>query len=151
MAGLTAKDIMFPRMSLPTSEKGDSLINKLTCPYAGLPVVNDEMEVMGIVTEYDILNALKEQRTVHEFSAESIMSCGHPEHGVCTSPVTVEAGASINEIVDLFFEQKLSILPVVEGKKLIGLVTRKSIINVLSERGLWKEHELQQRVHTVSR
>ncbi|MDA8157097.1 MAG: CBS domain-containing protein [Actinomycetota bacterium] len=151
MASITAKDIMYPRMSLPTNEAGSSLINKLTCPYPGLPVVNEDLEVMGIVSEYDVFTALKEGRTVHEFSAESIMSCGHAEHGNCMSPVTVQAATPIEEIVGLFLESKLSVLPVVEGKKLIGLITRKSVINVLAEKGYWKEHELQQRVHTVSR
>jgi hypothetical protein len=76
MTGLLAKDIMHPRVSLYVKDKGDVVVNKLLVNYPGLPVVNDDGEVVGIVSEYEVLDAMKEHRTVHEFSAESIMSCG---------------------------------------------------------------------------
>jgi CBS domain-containing protein len=142
---------MYPRMSLPAKMKGDIVMEKLTCPYPALPVVNDNQEVIGVVSEYDILEAVRENRTIHEFSAESIMSCGHAEHGVCATPVTVNTDTPIEDIVDLFYESRLSVLPVLEGKKLAGLVTRKSIINAMAEEGFWSEHEFKQRVKTVSR
>jgi CBS domain-containing protein len=127
--------------------KGDELIEKMMCPYPALPVVNDNLEVMGIVSEYDVFGALEEGRTIHEFSAESLMSCGHSEHGACKSPVTVTPDTPIEKIVDLFYQNSssLSIVPVVEQKKLVGIIGRKNIINALAERGFWKEHEFQKR------
>nr|MDA8085946.1 CBS domain-containing protein [Nitrospiraceae bacterium] len=73
MTAMTAKDIMHPRLSLPQKEPGQSLVNKLLCSYPGLPVVNENDQVIGIVTEYDVFDALMNNRTVHEFSAESSM------------------------------------------------------------------------------
>lgn len=151
MSCIKAKDIMYPRMSLPAKMKGDIVLDKLTCPYPALPVVNEAREVIGIVSEYDILEAVRENRTIHEFSAESIMSCGHAEHGVCSTPVAVQMDAAIEDIVDLFYESKLSVLPVLDGKQLAGLITRKSVINAMAEEGFWAEHEFKQRVKTVSR
>ncbi len=146
MSCRVAKDIMYPRVSLYAKEKGEELIKKLMSPYPGLPVVNENDEVIGIVSEYDILDALKEGRTIHEFSAESIMSCGHAEHGVCSIPVTVTPNTAIEDIADLMYARNVTLLPVVEGKKLVGIVTRKSIINALAEKGFWPEHEFQKRV-----
>ena len=117
------KDIMHPRVSLPAKLKGQELVEKLMCGYPALPVVDDNLEVMGIVSEYDVLSAVKEGRTIHEFSAESLMSCGHAGHeGVCTKPVTVAVDAPIEEIVDLFYGNSsgLSILPVVDKNRLVG-------------------------------
>jgi CBS domain-containing protein len=140
-----AKDIMYPRVSVPAKMSGHELVQKLMCPYPGLPVINEKQEVIGIVSEYDVLNALREGRTIHEFSAESLMSCGHAEHGVCSSPVTVQADAPIEDIADLMFALGFTVLPVVSGKCLIGLITRKSIINAMTEKGFWHEHEFKKR------
>ena len=149
MSCIRAKDIMHPRVSLPSKMKGEEVVEKLMCSYPALPVVNDKLEVMGIVSEYDVLSAVKEGRTIHEFSAETLMSCGHAEHeGVCSNPVTVAVDTTIEEIVDLFYgnSSSLSSLPVVEKKKLVGIISRKNIINALGEKGFWKEHEFQKRV-----
>lgn len=146
MSCITAREIMYPRVSVPAKMKGEELILKLMCPYPALPVVNDDFEVIGIVSEYDILSAIREGRTVHEFSAESIMSCGHAEHGVCSKPVTVPADSSIEDIAALLFSASFTVLPVVQDKMLVGLISRKSIINAMTEKGFWHEMDFQKRV-----
>ena len=149
MSCIKAKDIMHPRVSLPAKMNGQELVEKLMCGYPALPVVNDKLEVMGIVSEYDVMGAIKEGRTIHEFSAESLMSCGHAEHeGVCSKPMTVASDAPIEDIVNLFYQNSgsLSVLPVVDKKKLVGIISRKNIINALAEKGFWKEHEFKKRV-----
>jgi CBS domain-containing protein len=146
MSCVIAKDIMHPRVSLPAKEKGIELLKKLMCPYPALPVVNDNLEVIGIVSEYDILDALKEGRTIHEFSAESVMSCGHAEHEVCSTPVTVTSDTPIEDIVEIMYSLGFSILPVVKNKKLVGIISRKNIINAMAEQGFWPEHEFKKRV-----
>ena len=146
MPCVVAKDIMHPRVSLPAKEKGIELLKKLMCPYPALPVVNDNLEVIGIVSEYDILDALKEGRTIHEFSAESVMSCSHAEHEVCSTPVTVTSDTPIEDIVEIMYSLRFSILPVVKNKKLVGIISRKNIINAMAEQGFWPEHEFKKRV-----
>src|SRR3990172_5736776 len=103
MVRLYAKDIMHPRISLYFKDKGSDLVKKMLVNYPALPVVNDDLEVVGIVSEYDVLDALKEKRTIHEFSAESLMSCGHAEHGACKDPVTISSDTPIDEIVDTLY------------------------------------------------
>jgi CBS domain-containing protein len=147
MAGLLAKDIMHPRVSLYVKDKGDVVVNKLLVNYPGLPVVNDDREVVGIVSEYEVLDAMKEHRTVHEFSAESIMSCGHAEHsGVCAEPITISMYTPIEDVAMTFYEKRVSILPVVDDKKkLIGIIGRKNIIVAITEHGFWPQAEFQKR------
>jgi CBS domain-containing protein len=137
---------MFPRVSLYAKDKGSELVKKLMINYPALPVVNDNFEVIGIVSDYDVLDALNEKRTVHEFSAESLMSCGHAEHGVCTEPLTISANMPIDDIVNTLYKERVSILPVVdEKKKLVGIITRKSIINLITELGFWPDVEFRKR------
>jgi CBS domain-containing protein len=147
MTTLRAKDIMHPRLSLYIKENGVNLVKKLLAGYPGLPVVNDKLEVVGIVTEHDVLGALKEKRTIHEFSAESLMGCGHSEHGVCKEPLTISMDASIDDVVGIFHEERVPILPVVDDKKrLIGIISRKNIITAMIEEGFWPQAEFQKRV-----
>ncbi len=147
MARLLAKDIMHPRVSLYVKDSGRDVVKKLMVSYPALPVVNDDLEVVGIVSDYDVLDAIKEKRTIHEFSAESLMSCGHAEHGICTEPVTISWDMPIDDIVNMLYEVRLSILPVVdEKKKLVGIVSRKNIIYAVAEQDFWPEMEFQKRV-----
>ena len=147
MPARTAKDIMHPRLSLPQKEPGHSLINRLLSSYPGLPVVDDEDRVVGIVTEYDVFDALVNNRTIHEFSAESIMGCGHMEHeGVCNEPVSVSQNTPVDRVLEIMYKEKMSILPVVENEKnrrLVGIISRKNLISALAERNFWPEHEFQ--------
>ncbi len=149
MTGLLAKDIMHPRVSLYVKDKGDVVVNKLLVNYPGLPVVNDDREVVGIVSEYEVLDAMKEHRTIHEFSAESIMGCGHAhaEHSeVCAEPLTVSMYTPIEDVAMTFYEKRVSILPVVDDKKkLIGIIARKNIIVAIAEHGFWPQAEFQKR------
>jgi len=147
MARLTAKDIMHPRVSVPAKENGQELVKKMMCGYPALPVINDRLEVIGTVSEYDILDAIKEGRTINEFSAESIMSCGHAAHeqDVCRKPLTVQPNASIDEVVDIMYMEDVSVIPVVEGKKLVGIISRKNIINAMTEKDFWPEENLRKR------
>ncbi len=147
MTGLLAKDIMHPRVSLYVKDKGDVVVNKLLVNYPALPVVNDEREVVGIVSEAEVLGAIKEHRTIHEFSAESIMGCGHAEHsGVCKEPLTISMYTPIEDVAMTFYEKRVSILPVVDDKqKLIGIIARKNIIIAITEHGFWPQAEFQKR------
>lgn len=147
MSRLYARDIMHPRVSLYVKDAGYDVVNKLLVNYPALPVVNDNGEVVGIVSEYDVLDALKEKRTIHEFSAESLMGCGHSEHGVCKDPLTISYNAAIDDIVNTFYQERVSVLPVVDDRrKLIGIITRKNIITAMAEMGFWPEVDFQKRV-----
>jgi len=148
MERMSAKDLMHPRVSLTAKLKGEELVEKMMCSYPGLPVVNDNLEVIGIVSDTDVMSALQQKRTVHEFSAESLMTCGHSDHGACGKPVTVSPDASLEDLVDLFYNNSssLSVLPVVKNKQLVGIISKKNIIYALAERGMIPEHEMQKRV-----
>jgi CBS domain-containing protein len=146
MTSLYAKDIMHPRLSLSVKDRGYDVVKKLLVGYPALPVVNENYEVVGIVSEYEVLGALMEKRTIHEFSAESLMGCGHAEHGVCKDPLTISQHATIEDVVGTFFKERVSILPVVDDKKkLIGIIARKNIISAMAEPGFWPQVEFQKR------
>ena len=86
-------------------------MKKLMINYPIFTLVNDELEVIGIVWGYDVLDVLTEKGVVHEFSAESLMSCGHVEDGVCTEPlVAISVMMRIDGFVSTLIKARLSIL-----------------------------------------
>lgn len=136
---LKARDIMHPRLSVLDKERGDELIRKMLCEYPALPVINEDLEVLGVVSEHDILFALNEGRTVHEFDAETIM----------TSPaLTVSEDTPVDEIIEKMLKDHLTMVPVATrgNARLVGIISRKAILNAASEFGFWPEHEFRKRV-----
>ena len=49
----------------------------MMCEYPALPVVDDNLNVIRIVSAVEYTRALKGKKIVREFSAESLMACGH--------------------------------------------------------------------------
>lgn len=116
----TAGDIMHPRTSLQAEDTGEDIVKKLLSQYPALPVADDKLDVIGIVSGYDILGAPAEGRPIHELNAESIMSCGHAAHTdeTCKTPVTVTAAESVQKVVDICIKQNVTVLPVIDKKSL---------------------------------
>jgi len=87
---------------------------------SGLPVLDDEMQVIGMVTEADILG-----RKAGQDRVEDIMS----------SPVcTVSEGMSLEEIARVLSEREIKRAPVVREGKLVGIVSRADVVKALASR-----------------
>jgi len=76
-------------------------------------------KAIGMITERDLLKrVVAEAKDVTEIKVKDIMS----------SPlVVVEPGMDLEEAVKLMFEMKIKKLPVVDGKRLVGLITLTDI------------------------
>ena len=123
-----AKDVMLEGASLHVNDRGRTLVKKLSGRYHALPVVNDNREVVGIVSEHNVLDALREQKSLFQCSAKSLMSCGHVGHEYCRKPVVVTPETPVHDVLRTMFREQLSIVPVVEDRKLVGLIERKDIM-----------------------
>lgn len=106
-------------------------------PMHCFPVVDGE-EVVGIITDRDLRIlatassvALAEQN-YHEFLMETMSI----ESAMMREPRTVAPGTDLKEAALLIIEAKQGGLPVVEGRKLVGIITETDFIKVLAERFL---------------
>jgi CBS domain-containing protein len=126
---------------------------------SGAPVVSDDGQVVGMVTETDILNALKKKckrfRMVYpslSMVSVSFIECFDDKEIVdafkqvastkvsemmTKQVVTAAKDFELGEVVQLMNDKKVNRVPVVSGKKLVGIVSRADII-----RGLAKLHSL---------
>lgn len=90
----------------------------------GSIIVSEAEEPVGIITERDILEKIAvESRNPDNVTAEDIMT---------KNLVTVKADVPIEEAVKLLAEKRLKRLPVVEGSKLIGIVTATDILRAVN-------------------
>jgi CBS domain-containing protein len=87
---------------------------------SGLPVLDDEKHVIGMVSEADILARHTGQDTIQD-----IMSS--PAH-------TVFEATPVEEIAVLLNEKKIKRVPVVSEGKLVGIVSRADIVRALASR-----------------
>lgn len=117
--------LMHSRVAVRPDSTGREIAYRLmSTGLPGLPVVNEDMEIVGIVTEFDILGALREGMKVDEITAKRIMS---------KEPVTADMETSAGELIEMMLENNFTIIPVVRNKKLVGVVDRFSVMDVYME------------------
>jgi CIC family chloride channel protein len=88
--------------------------------HRGFPVV-DAGKLVGIVTQGDISDLSRRPAEVGEITLADIMT---------PQPVTVHPSDPLSHVLYLLNRFKLSRLPVTEGQKLVGIITRADIIRV---------------------
>ena len=88
--------------------------------FNGLPVVDNNVKLIGIVTAVDILRAIRQGKNLDSLRAIDIMT---------RNPVTVKQDTDINEVTDIILQRHIILVPVIDDKqKLIGLVGRPDIL-----------------------
>jgi CBS domain-containing protein len=112
---------------------------------SGLPVVDADGKLVGIVTEGDLLRRVeigtqrKRPRWLEfligpgRLATEYAHACGRKVHEVMTREVqTVGAEAPLDEIVQLMERHRIKRVPVVRDGKLVGIVTRANLLRALA-------------------
>ncbi len=87
----------------------------------GSIILTDNDEVSGIVTSTNILKAIAEGKDPEETKVSEIMS---------KNVITIDPDKTIEDSVSLMLEHKIKKLPVVENKKLVGIITASDIISI---------------------
>jgi CBS domain-containing protein len=108
---------------------------------SGLPVVDRENHVVGIISEADVISMVGEARD-HTFKDLVMRALGHhlPERkqghmvgDIMNSPaITISPDIEISEAVRLMDERRIRRLPVVDkDKRLIGILSRADILKTI--------------------
>jgi CBS domain-containing protein len=90
--------------------------------FNGMPVVDDNGAVIGIVTAIDILKAIQGGKKLNAMLARDIMT---------PNPSTIKRDTPLEEIIRILVEKEIVLVPVVEdnnNNKLIGVVARLDIL-----------------------
>lgn len=116
---------------------------------SGLPVVDGEDRVLGVVTELDMivrntrfkmptffafLDAIIYFETPSHFRERLQHVLGTTAQEIMSKPaVTVSTEATIEELAGLMVERRMNPIPVVENGRLVGIVSRSDIIRMMVE------------------
>ena len=86
---------------------------------SGLPVVDDEQRLLGMLTEFDLLRAIRNLRLqgrVREFMA--------------TDVVAVDTGCCLTDLIDLMLETRVRRVPVLQDGRVVGVISRRDLVFV---------------------
>lgn len=116
------KDIMTKGKVLVTCEPkdkvGDAMKRMVRNHISGLPVVDADGKVVGVVTEADVLLARKAS------SVNSVMA---------STPITIAAEATIKEAAEMLAKKKIKrALVVKDDGSLWGVVSRADVIRAMA-------------------
>lgn len=87
--------------------------------FGSLPVVESDGTLVGIVSEYDLLQAMIEGRDLRKILATEIMSA---------HPVSVTEDQTLAQVADLFQDRYIARVPVIRNKKLVGILARRDLL-----------------------
>jgi CBS domain-containing protein len=127
MTELKARHVMNRRVTAATPRAigRDLALQLLSGMYSGLPVVDATGKVIGVVTEFDLLRAVREGKDLQTAKAEEIMS---------RTVVCAQENDALDDIIAKMTEHNIIRLPVVgEDGKLIGVIARADILSRLIE------------------
>lgn len=87
----------------------------------GLPVVNDDMSIAGIITEKDVLNLLYDVKDkpskVEDFMTKGVVSFNEDD--------------SLIDITECLIKNSFRRVPIITDGKLVGIISRKDIIGYI--------------------
>ncbi|MCF6147094.1 MAG: CBS domain-containing protein [Candidatus Kuenenia sp.] len=118
---ILAKDIMKKTITAARKETlGRSLAEKLlTGNYSGMPVVNSNNQVIGIITEFDLIKAMDEGKALEQVTAEDIMT---------KKPICAEEDTPIEKIIHVMTKENIIRIPIVKDMVPVGVISRSDIL-----------------------
>ena len=87
--------------------------------FGSLPVVESDGTLVGIVSEYDLLQAMIDGRDLRKILATEIMSA---------HPVSVTEDQTLAQVADLFQDRYITRVPVLRNRKLVGILARRDLL-----------------------
>jgi CBS domain-containing protein len=119
---IVASDLMTTNVvAARESTSGTEISTRLLIgEFNGVPVIDDNIRVVGIVTAADILRAVRQGKNLDSLPATDLMT---------KEPVVVNRDTSIDDIIDIMLQKVIVLIPVVDqDNKLIGVVARLDIL-----------------------
>ena len=122
--GINAWHIMKEKISVgPDSNARETAMKIISSGLAAMPVVGENQELLGVVSENAILDAIRDSRDLESIPASKIM---------VPAPSIVDANASTDELINLLLKSCCSIVVVVKDNKYVGVVSRHMLMDIFT-------------------
>lgn len=137
MKAKTIGDIMSVQVMsiLPSETLGDAFRIMNDYRYRHVPVVNEDHEIIGILSDRDIQRAIiAEGLGSEQISDQDLFLQNHPVSEVMSvEPETIDRDAPIADGAKILLENQFDCLAVTEGLQLVGIVTSTDFLKTFSE------------------
>ena len=121
---ITARDVMIPIGDLEYAEPDEKIahteINILRGGFGSLPVVKEGV-IIGMITQRSVSLASR-LHGVGEMKVSDLMT----RDLICVEPQT-----PLKEVIEILLKNRIERIPVVEDKKMVGLITQRKILNAV--------------------
>lgn len=91
----------------------------------GIPVVDEEMKVVGIVTEGDLI--ARSEMFDKDFNPAELAMLRVTEL-MTRNPIVIDSEADINNAIAIFAATNIKQIPVIKNSRLVGILARKDVI-----------------------
>ncbi|MDH3505029.1 MAG: CBS domain-containing protein [Nitrospirota bacterium] len=100
--------------------ESDMLASYMMEGFGSVPIIDGNKKLLGIVSEFDLLSALRKGKNLNEVKAGEIMTA---------NPVSVTQDTNVVTLIDVLQNNHLIRVPVVDSTgKLIGIVARRDLL-----------------------
>jgi CBS-domain-containing membrane protein len=143
-ADVMTRDILSVGPETPVAEAIGLMLDDRV---SGLPVIDDVGQLVGILTEGDLLRRGETGTERHRprwleilmgpgrLASEYVRTHGRKVEDIMTrEPVSVAPETPLDEIVELMERHRIKRVPVLEGEKLVGIVSRADFLRALAWR-----------------
>lgn len=102
-----------------------------------LPVVDDNDHVLGIISSYDVLKIYNSEAGKLGNVSEEIMDAKFKLTDIMTAePITIPENENIGHVAEIFTNQGIQSLPVVDGSgKIKGIITVRDLVKQFATYG----------------
>ncbi len=150
---LQARDIMTTQVITTSPQTPVLDLARLLAEHKinGVPVVDDDGRLVGVVTQSDLIDRVKKFELPHvitildahfflerpsTFKKNLEKLVGNQVSDIMTSPaVTIPPEMPLDEIATTMARRQVHTLPVVEGDRLIGIIGKIDVIRALGQEG----------------
>ena len=118
---MTVRDLMEKAVQSEHKDvKAELLATLMMQGFGSVPIIDDSDHLIGIVSEFDLLNAVRKGRKLEGVTAGEIMT---------PNPVSVTQDTDVITVIDVLHSNHLIRVPVVDSiGKLIGIVARSDVL-----------------------
>jgi CBS domain-containing protein len=102
----------------------DAAIQMFLGGFSGMPVTERDGTVVGVVSEFDIIKAVRAGKKPEVTLVEAAMS---------TAVISAEVDAPLEDLVAIFERERVHRIPITAEGKLVGVVSRPDVLRWLVE------------------
>lgn len=124
----------------PDTDLADAYDLMLRNDVRRLPVVDDEGDLVGIITRSDVQQRIPVRDYDRDRFEAEISLVGTPVREVMTwDPVTISPDQTIQDAAERMVEYQVSGLPVINGIELVGIITESDIFRFIVDS--WRDYD----------